>query len=137
MVGDTLRLRTSYTWSNFVFVDDDKFGNNDIPGAPEHFVRSEVRYDHPMGFWFAPDVEVVPVGYFVTSKNTVRSDPYALVNVRFGYNLKLWNLDFFCEARNLTDKDYMSGIVVDDASERFIEPGDGRAFYAGVSYRWR
>jgi iron complex outermembrane receptor protein len=131
---DTLRFRTAYTWSNFVFVDD---ANNDIPGAPEHLVRTEARYDHPLGFWFAPNLEIVPVGYFVTSENTVRSDPYTLVNVRFGYNLKSWNLDIFCEARNLTDKDYMSSIVVDDASGRFIEPGDGRAFYAGVSYRWR
>ena len=28
-------------------------------------------------------------------------------------------------------------IVVDDAAGTFSEPGDGRAFYAGVSYRWR
>jgi iron complex outermembrane recepter protein len=136
-VDDTLRFRMAYTWSNFVFVDDVNFGNNDIPGAPEHFVRGEVRYDHPLGFWFAPNVEIVPVGYFATSENTVRSDPYTLVNLRFGYNLKPWNLDFFFEARNLTDKQYMSSIVVDDATGRFIEPGDGRAFYGGISYRWR
>ena len=136
-VGDMLRLRTGYTWSRFVFVDDDNFGDNDIPGAPEHFVRTELRYDHPLGLWFAPNFEIVPTGYFVTSENTVRSNPYTLVNVRFGCTLKSWNLDFFAEARNLTDKDYMSAIVVDDASGRFIEPGDGRAFYAGVSYRWQ
>ncbi len=136
-VNDALRFRTAYTWSNFVFVDDVHFGNNDIPGAPEHFVRGEVRYDHPQGFWFAPNVEVVPVGYFVTSENTRRSDPYTLVNLRLGYNWKPWNLDFFFEARNLSDKQYMSSIIVDDATGRFIEPGDGRAFYAGVSYRWR
>jgi iron complex outermembrane receptor protein len=136
-VNDALRFRTAYTWSNFVFVNDANFGNNDIPGAPEHFLHGEVRYDHPMGFWFAPNVEVVPTGYFVTSENTIRSNPYTLMNVRFGWNLKPWNLDIFCEARNLTDKDYMSAIIVDDANGRFIEPGDGRAFYAGVSYQWR
>jgi iron complex outermembrane receptor protein len=125
--------------SHFVFVDDVNFGDNDIPGAPEHFVRTELRYDHPQGFWFAPNLEIVPVGYFVTSENTTRSYPYTLVNLRFGHHLTPWNLDLdvFCEARNLTDKDYMSSIVVDDASGRFIEPGDGRAFYAGVSYRWQ
>jgi iron complex outermembrane receptor protein len=133
----TLRLRTAYTWSRFVFVNDKNFGDNDLPGAPDHFLRGEVRYDHPMGVWFAPNVEVVPTSYFVTSENTVRSNPYTLMNVRFGGNLKPWNLDVFCEARNLTDKDYMSAIIVDDANGRFIEPGDGRAFYAGVSYRWR
>lgn len=136
-VNDTLRFNTAYTWSNFVFVDDVNFGDNDLPGAPEHLLHSEVRYDHPLGFWFAPNVEIVPVGYYVTSENTVRSDPYTLVNLRLGYDFKRWNVDFFFEARNLGDKKYMSAIVVDDATGRFIEPGDGRAFYAGVSYRWR
>jgi iron complex outermembrane receptor protein len=136
-LDDALWFRTAYTWSRFVFVDDKNFGNNDLPGAPEHFIRGEVRYDHPRGLWFAPNVEIVPTGYFVTSENTVRTNPYTLVNVRFGYNLKPWNLEFFCEARNLTDKQYMSAIVVDNAIGRFIQPGDGRAFYAGVSYRWR
>jgi iron complex outermembrane receptor protein len=136
-IGDTLRLRTAYTWSHFVFVDDVNFKNNDIPGAPDHAIHTEVRYDHPMGFWFAPNLEIIPVGYFANSENTVSTNPYTLVNLRMGYRLQPWNLDIFCEARNLTDKQYMSSIVVDDANGRFFEPGDGRAFYAGVSYRWQ
>ena len=35
----------------------------DLPGAPEHFLRAELRYDHNSGFWFAPGVETVPHGY--------------------------------------------------------------------------
>jgi iron complex outermembrane recepter protein len=134
--GDSLRLRASYTWSHFVFVDDADFGNNNIPGAPEHFLRTELRYDHPHGLWFAPNLETIPTGYFVNSENTVRTNPYTLVNLRAGYTMKAWNLDLFFEARNMTDKDYVSGVIVDDANGRFIEPGDGRAFYGGVSYRW-
>ena len=69
---------------------------------------------------------------------TKRIEVYKGTNaLRFGCTLKPWNLDFFAEARNLTDKDYMSDIIVDDANGRFIEPGDGRAFYAGVTYRWQ
>ena len=49
--GDTLGWRTAYTWSRFVFVDDPVFNGNDLPGAPEHYIRSELRYDHPVGFW--------------------------------------------------------------------------------------
>ena len=136
-VNDAVRLRTAYTWSHFVFVDDVNFGNNDLPGAPEHFLRTEVRYDHPWGLWFAPNVEVTPTGYFVNSENSARTNPYALFNILAGYTLTPWNLDIFFEARNLTDKAYVSSVVVDDANGRFFEPGDGRAFYGGVSYRWR
>ena len=66
-VGDTLALRLAYTWSHFVFVNDPQFGNNDLPGAPEHFIRSELRYNHPVGFWIAPGMESVPAGYPVNS----------------------------------------------------------------------
>jgi len=49
--GDALTARVAYTYSRFVFVDDPTFNNNDLPGAPRHFVRGELRYDHLSGFW--------------------------------------------------------------------------------------
>ncbi|HXH82628.1 MAG TPA: TonB-dependent receptor, partial [Candidatus Tectomicrobia bacterium] len=135
--GDSLRARAAYTWSRFVFVDDVNFGDNDLPGAPRHFVAAELRYDHRSGFWLAPGVEVVPHGYFVDSANTVRTQAYTVFNVRAGFDHRPWNLGFFVEARNLTDETYASSVVVDAANGRFFEPGDGRAFYAGVQWRWR
>ena len=135
--GDTLGWRTAYTWSRFVFVDDPVFNGNDLPGAPEHYIRSELRYDHPVGFWVAPDVEWVPTSYVVNSDNTARTEAYALFNIRLGYTYKPWNLSTFFEARNLADKQYISAVTVDDANGRFFAPGDGRGFYGGVSWRWR
>jgi iron complex outermembrane receptor protein len=127
----------AYTWSRFVFVDDPRFNGNRIPGAPEHFVRAELRYDHTCGFWIAPGVEVVPSGYFVTSENDARTDAYTLFNVRMGYTYKPWNLEVYFEGRNLTNATYASSVVVDAANKRFFEPGDGRAFYGGVAWRWK
>jgi iron complex outermembrane receptor protein len=135
--GDTLGWRTAYTWSRFVFVDDAVFGNNDLPGAPDHYIRSELRYDHPAGFWVAPNLEWVPNSYFVDSANTARTEAYALFNLRLGYTYQPWNLSTFFEARNLTDKNYIAAVTVDDANGRFFNPGNGRAFYGGVSWRWR
>jgi iron complex outermembrane receptor protein len=135
--GDSVTARLAYTFSRFVFVGDPTFGNNDIPGAPRHFIRSELRYDHASGAWFAPNVEIVPKGYFVDSPNTVRTPDYALVGIRMGYDHKPTNLGVFFEARNLADKHYVSSVVVDSANGRFFEPGDGRAFYGGVSWRFR
>lgn len=136
-MGDTLALRMAYTWSRFVFVDDATFDHNDLPGAPEHFVRGELRYRHQAGFWVAPNVEAVPTGYFVNSENTERTDPYTLVNFRLGYDYQPWKLSVFFEGRNLTDEVYASAVQVDSATGRFFEPGDGRAFYGGVSWQWR
>ena len=135
--GDTLALRLAYTWSHFVFVNDAQFGNNALPGAPEHYLRGELRYDHPVGFWIAPNVESAPMGYAVNSDNTARTDPYTLFNLRLGYDYKPWNFSAFFEARNMTDKRYAAAVTVDDANGRFFLPGDGRAFYGGVSWRWK
>jgi iron complex outermembrane receptor protein len=135
--GDSVTARAAYTWSRFVFVDDATFGSNDLPGAPRHFLRAEVRYDHPSGFWLAPNVEYVPQGYFVNSENRNRTSPYELVGVRVGYDVKPWNLSVFFEGRNLADVTYASSVQVDAANGRFFEPGDGRAFYGGVAWRWK
>jgi iron complex outermembrane recepter protein len=135
--GDALSARTSYTWSRFVFVDDVNFGTNDLPGAPRHFVLAELRYDHTCGFWIAPAVEVVPHGYYVNSENNARTQAYTLFNLRVGYDYKPWNLGVFFEARNLTDVTYSSSVQVDSSNRRFYEPGDARAYYGGVQWRWK
>jgi iron complex outermembrane receptor protein len=137
--GDSLRARAAYTWSRFTFVDDVTFGNNDLPGAPRHFLRAELRYDHRSGIWAAPGVEVVPTGYHVNSENVSRdrAEAYTLFNVRAGYDYKPWQLGLFFEARNLTNATYASSVVVDAADKRFFEPGDGRAFYGGLEWRWK
>ena len=137
LAGGALSARAAYTWSRFVFVDDANFNDNDIPGAPRHFVRGELRYDHRSGFWVAPNVEFVPQGYFVNRENRNRTSPYELVGVRMGYDVKAWNLSVFFEGRNLADVTYASSVQVDNAVGRFFEPGDGRAFYGGVAWRFR
>ena len=137
LAGGALTGRAAYTWSRFVFVDDPNFGNNDLPGAPRHFVRGELRYDHASGLWFAPNVEWVPRGYFVNSENLNRTSPYELGGVRMGYDYKPWNLSVFFEGRNLANVNYVSSVQVDNANARFFEPGDGRAFYGGVSWRFK
>jgi iron complex outermembrane recepter protein len=135
--GDTLGWRTAYTWSRFVYVDDPIFGNNVIPGFPENYIRSELRYDHPIGLWLAPNIEWVPDSYPVNSANTARTEAYFLFNVGAGYTYKPWNLSTFFLAQKLTNKSYISAVTVDDATGHFFLPGDGRAFYGGVNWRWR
>jgi iron complex outermembrane recepter protein len=135
--GDTLRARAAYTWSRFVFVNDVNFGDNDLPGAPRHFIQTELRYDHGSGFWMAPGLDIVPKGYFVNSQNDARNDPYTLVNFKAGFEHKPTGIGVFFEARNLTDTTYSAAVATDDANRRFFFPGDGRSFYGGLSWRWR
>lgn len=134
--GDKLGIRGAYTYSRSVFINDAEFNDNDIPGAPEHFIVAELRYDNPSGFWIAPGIESVPADYFVNSENTEDTEPYILFNIKSGYTYSPWNLSAFFEVRNVTDEDYISSVVVDSADGRFFEPGDGRAFYGGLEWSW-
>ena len=49
---DRLWLNMAYTLNDFRFDDDAKFGDNLLPGAPRHLLRSELLYKHPTGFYF-------------------------------------------------------------------------------------
>ena len=51
--------------------------------------------------------------------------------------MKPWNLSVFFEGRNLANVTYTSSVQVDAANGRFFEPGDGRAFYGGVAWRFK
>jgi iron complex outermembrane receptor protein len=133
---DALRLNTAYTYSNFVFVNDPTFNNNDIPGAPAHYIQTALRYHHPSGFWFGPWVESAPTSYFVNSQNTAKAPSHTIFNISAGYAYKPWNGELLFQARNLADKAWVAAVVVDDANGRFYQPGDGRSFYGGVRWKW-
>ena len=80
----------------------------------------------------------MPHGYFVNSENDARTEAYTLFNVAHRLRrTSRGSSSVFFEARNLTDATYASSVVVDAANKRFFEPGDGRAFYGGVAWRWQ
>lgn len=137
--SDKLWLNLAYTFSDFRFDNHPVFGNNELPGAPRHFIRSEVMYRHPGGLSFGPNVELVPSAYFVDNANTVRTDAFALLGFRAVYEANK-NAVFYLDARNLTDVSYISAVSVTNifaaGPANLFNPGSGRAIYAGfrVSY---
>jgi iron complex outermembrane receptor protein len=145
--SDTITVRTAYTWSYFKFTDDVKAGGtvgpsvfvakdgNRVPGAPEHVFTGEVRYDHPVGFWIAPNFEWSMAGYYVDTLNTAENPAYFIVNLRAGYNYGK-SLSFFAEGRNLTDQTYAGAVVVNDSQRRFFNPGQGISGFAGVEWKF-
>jgi iron complex outermembrane receptor protein len=136
---DRLWLNLAYTYSDFRFDNDPLYGDNQLPGAPRHFLRAEVLYKHPSGLYFGPNVEWVPEAYYVDSANTLNTEPYVLWGFKAGYNPG-GAFSMYLEARNLADTHYIAstGItnVADPALTNLFEPGTGRAVFAGVKYKW-
>ncbi len=136
---DNLTLRQAYTFSDFRFDDDPTFGDNKLPGVPRHYYRAELIYAHPAGFFLGPNVEWVPQAYWIDNANTMKTKAYALLGARAGYDFGN-GLRLFVDARNLTNEKYISSVgvvpVATPANANVFNPGDGRAVYAGVEFRW-
>ena len=127
--------KLAYTFNDFFFDDDATWGDNELPGAPRHFVRSELRYAHAAGLYLAPNVEWVPQGYDVDNDNSVQTRHYALVGLRAGYeHSDRWSV--YVDARNLADEKYIASssvVAVANPASAIFEPGDGVAVFAGIN----
>jgi iron complex outermembrane receptor protein len=135
---DRLVLRQAYTFSDFRFDGDPTYGNNELPGAPRHLYRAELRYRHPAGAWAAPHLEWVPQAFYVDNANTLKTNSYAIFGLRTGWDFA-GGLSVFLEARNLGNRRYIaSASVVPQAvpNQALFEPGFGRSVFAGLQLRF-
>lgn len=137
-LNDGIWVNAAYTFSDFRFDDDPTFGDNELPGAPRHFLRAELLYKHASGVYFGPNVEWVPNAYFADSANTLETKSYALLGAKFGFD-NGGAISGYVEARNLTDEAYISSASIAttaNAASTLFEPGNGRAVYGGVQVKW-
>lgn len=133
---DAVTLLAAYTYSDFFFQRDAVFGNNQLAGVPKHFLRAEMLYKHPSGFYAGPNIEWAPGHYFADNANSLTVDPYALVNLKAGYDTGSgWSA--YVEGRNLGDTRYISTVAVTgfaNAASEIFNPGMGRSVYGGIRY---
>ena len=128
-----LRLRQTYAWSDFRFVDDRAYGDNRLPVAPEHQYRAGLRLDAG-GLFVEPLVDWRVKDVWVDYANTLKAPGYALLGLSAGY--EAGPVLLFLDARNLTDRRYAAEFAaVTDArvaSTGVFFPGEGRALTGGV-----
>ncbi|MBK8036169.1 MAG: TonB-dependent receptor [Verrucomicrobiaceae bacterium] len=137
---DRLVVRNNFFWNDFRFKNDPTFGDRLLPGYAPYYYRGELMYEHPCGFYAGPNVEWSPVRYAADMARTTFADPYALLGFKLGYKTQK-GVSFFAEVRNITDETYSptTGVVTNAAAPgagAVFLPGDGRAFYAGVEFKW-
>jgi iron complex outermembrane receptor protein len=134
----SLAWRSSYLWSDFRFDGNASYGDNRLPGIPEHFYRGELIWSVHEGYALTLNSEWAPRRYAIDMANTWYADAYALVGLKLSRDAE-HGLSWFLEGRNLADRRYASttGVIADargvDAAQ-FL-PGDGRSVYAGISWK--
>lgn len=134
-IGKGLRLRQTYTLSDFRFDGDAQYGDNRLPIVPRHFYRAELRYDHPAGWFVAPSLEWSASKIQVDYSNLTQAPAYAVLNLNAGYSVND-RISLFIDIRNLADKDYISNIQAQiraTAASAAYWPGDGRSVFGGLA----
>jgi iron complex outermembrane recepter protein len=133
-----LRLRQTYTWSDFRFRGDPVYGDNRLPVAPEHQYRVGLRYDGPSGLFVEPVLDWRPQDVWVDYANTLKAPGYAVLSLNAGIDIGPATL--FADARNLTGKRYVPefGAVTDarvpSANTAVFYPAEGRSLFGGVRF---
>ena len=135
--------RMALLYSDFKFVDNAAYGNNQLPGFPPIIVRAESLYrfgaevNGKPSFYAGPKIEWVPRKAPMDNTNSVYRDGYTLIGFKAGQAMdKKWS--WFADARNLANKKYAadSSIAANYSSNpyggAYYYPGDGRAIYLGV-----
>jgi iron complex outermembrane receptor protein len=135
--ADKVWINLAYTYNDFRFDNDATFGNNQLPGAPRHFLRAEALYKHANGFYIGPNIEWVPQAYYVDNANSFKSESYAIWGLKAGVDDGKYSM--YLEARNIANTAYIASASIAqiaNASSALFEPGNGRAIYAGMKVRW-
>lgn len=131
-------LRGQYLYNDFRFDGDAVYGSRRLAGIPPQLLRAELQWRATPQVSVAPGIEWLPSRTWVDHANTVASAGHALLNLRVAGALG-GGWSWFVEGRNLTDRRYAATTAV-QANVRGVDgayyfPGDGRAWYAGVSWR--
>lgn len=142
LLGDAassrLTLLQVYTWGNYRFDGDSQWGDNQLPGLPEHVWRGELRWEQDG--WYAGPTAEYQAGWPVDFAGTLEADAAFLLGARAGYDADS-GFSAFIEGRNLLDETYAATTGVANPAappvgQALFNPGDGRAVSAGVAWRW-
>ena len=131
-----VKIALAYTYNDFKFADDDLFGNNELPGIPQHFLRAEVMVQTEAGFYFGPTLDYSS-DWYADFANSFKANAYTLIGAKLGY---VFNNDvrLFAQAINLTDKEYASNTSIAafaDENSSLFNPGLERSIFFGLEWK--
>lgn len=138
MLRRGVRAAASYSWNDFVFLDDglaqSDFEGNQLPGVPRHRGAARLTAFSRAGY---AEIEVEHnSSYFATDGNSEASrNPAAtVVDARLGYAARVGRsrVEPFVGLNNLLDEKYFGSVVINAAGARYFEPAPGMNLYLGL-----
>jgi iron complex outermembrane receptor protein len=137
--GSRLSYRQAYTFSDFYYRDDPRYGRNDLPSLPRHVYQGELLFQQAGGFYAGLNTRAMS-GYYVDYANSLKAPSAVIWAAKFGYEHPARKWKAYLDFRNLGDRHYASAAsTVDNANGRDsanFYPGDGFSVYSGVVFRF-
>jgi len=145
---DQLLVRAMYTYSDFYF-SSDAYKGKKMAGVPPHYLTTSVEYKSSSKLFLSLNVESQPAKSPIDHSNTVYQPAFTIFGLRAG--VEEWkNFSFYVEGKNIFNKYYASSYVISDQillppipfpqftveNVAFFMPGQTRAFYAGLTYKF-
>ena len=135
-ITDNINLTMAYTYNNFKFDNDELYGNNAIPGIPQHILHAELMYRSLSGLYIGPTINYSS-DWYVDFENTTKADSYLLLGAKMRY--ELYNgVQIFVQGVNLTDKVYASNTAITDVANSdsaLFNPGIDRSIFLGFEFK--
>lgn len=118
---------------------------NKLPGIPQHFLFSEVLWSSQLmsnsgkqtRLGSRAGIELVQAGkLFANDTNRDWTDGYTALNLKasHGWAVGAGTLTAYGRIDNLTDRQYVGSVIVNQAGSQFYEPAPGRTWMLGVRF---
>ena len=140
--GQSLTLRSAYSFNDFRFVDAGSLGaidGNRLAGVPQHVYRGELRYDKVDEWFAAINVQVAGGSFYADHANLVNVPTYTVVGFSAGMQLTD-QVVIFASGENITNLDYIGGVtpVLSQTVQngRIFTPASRASIYGGLKYRF-
>ena len=136
-------LQAKYDRFNTVDNDDNSLSHADrhLPGVPRHSFFAELAWQpQDSGFHTAIEAQGMSKRY-ATDDNQHQASGYAVFNWRGGYQHSMGNITIepFARLDNITDREYIGSLIVNEGNQRYYEPAPERTWLVGLGlqYQWR
>jgi len=107
-------------------------GGSQLPGVPKELLYAELRYRAEPFFAQLEGTHKSRVA--VNDPNSEYADPYTVFNAMAGFVQQggAWRVTEFARIDNLTDRNYVGSVIVNETNGRFYEPSPRRNFTIGL-----
>lgn len=129
----------AYTYSRFRIRDGGSFHGRALPVFAPHVARIDLAYRHPSGMYLGPNLELASSRQ-VDQANTLKAPGYGVLGFTIGYGDPRDRYTLFLDARNLTDKHYVSStdylVNAYGADMPVFHAGLARSVFGGIRLTW-